>query len=148
MTTYGAFAAIYDAAGRILLVRHAYKEKAWGQPGGRIEDGELPADAVRREVLEETGLRVTEARLMGIYVMPFMDDIVFHFACKVEGELIEIPNDEIAERAYFGVAELPEQLRAVTRVRISDAFMQKSFVARLIQDPDGRSEELLNLTAA
>src|SRR4029079_732480 len=48
-------------AGRVLLHFHRKLGK-WLPPGGNIEDTELPDDAARREVLEETGLHV---RLLG-----------------------------------------------------------------------------------
>ncbi|BAS29111.1 NUDIX hydrolase [Limnochorda pilosa] len=44
-------------AGRVLLLWHR-KHRMWLPPGGHIEAGELPDDAARREVLEETGLEV------------------------------------------------------------------------------------------
>jgi 8-oxo-dGTP diphosphatase len=47
-------------AGRILLIRRAKPpmDGLWTFPGGHVEPGEAAADAVRREVLEETGLAV------------------------------------------------------------------------------------------
>jgi ADP-ribose pyrophosphatase YjhB (NUDIX family) len=47
-------------AGRILLIRRAKPpmDGLWTFPGGHVEPGEAAADAVRREVLEETGLSV------------------------------------------------------------------------------------------
>ena len=42
------------------IVLHRHKRLGiWLQPGGHIDDGELAADAARREALEETGLTVT-----------------------------------------------------------------------------------------
>ena len=38
----------------------------WQLPGGWINQGELPQDAVRREVEEETGLRLGEIQLIGV----------------------------------------------------------------------------------
>jgi len=46
---------IFDHDGRILLVRQA-DDGVWSTPGGAIEPNEEPADAVVREVWEETGL--------------------------------------------------------------------------------------------
>lgn len=46
---------LQDDAGRLLLVRH--RLRGWELPGGKLEPGESWADAARREVLEETGLR-------------------------------------------------------------------------------------------
>lgn len=53
---------IWDEAGRVLLVRHVHNGQ-WGTVGGLIEPDEVPADAARREALEEVGVTV---RLDGI----------------------------------------------------------------------------------
>ena len=53
----GALAVIRNDAGEFLLVRQAYKPR-WGLPGGICKRGEEPFDAARREVFEETGLRI------------------------------------------------------------------------------------------
>ena len=52
---------VVDAAGRFLLVRWHFEDPdgpvdVWGTPGGGIDPGEEPLDAVRRELLEEVGL--------------------------------------------------------------------------------------------
>lgn len=60
-TRIGAYALIHDT-GRILLCRISPElarwAGAWTLPGGGIDFGESPADAMVREVAEETGLRV------------------------------------------------------------------------------------------
>ena len=42
----------------------------YNAPGGKLEQGESPRDAMAREVLEETGLRVTKARRLGFLAFP------------------------------------------------------------------------------
>lgn len=51
---------------RILMVRHVEDDgrEYWTLPGGGIEKGETPAEAAEREVLEETGLRLTAERFL------------------------------------------------------------------------------------
>lgn len=53
-------AIVHDAAGRVLLVRRGRPPGVglWTVPGGKVEPGERLADAVVREVAEETGLAV------------------------------------------------------------------------------------------
>jgi 8-oxo-dGTP diphosphatase len=60
-------AVVHDAEGRLLLIRrgHAPSAGLWSVPGGRMEAGESEAEAVVREVAEETGLRVRPDRVLG-----------------------------------------------------------------------------------
>lgn len=68
-------AVLFDSAGRLLLVRRRYPPFV-GQhalPGGFVDVGERVEDAVRRELLEETGVTATVARLVGVYSDPARD---------------------------------------------------------------------------
>ena len=57
-----AFVVIVNRTRRVLLVQKW--DGTWGLPGGRVEKGESPRKAVRRELREETGLRMDSARLV------------------------------------------------------------------------------------
>ena len=55
----GAVAAVFDDAGKVLLVEHVFRtDYPWGLPGGWVAPGEAPVDAVRREIEEELQLQV------------------------------------------------------------------------------------------
>jgi 8-oxo-dGTP diphosphatase len=72
-------AVVFDSAGRLLVVRRGQQPGAgmWSLPGGRVEAGEdLPA-AVRREVLEETGLRVRVGEVVGRVELPAAPGVVY-----------------------------------------------------------------------
>jgi 8-oxo-dGTP pyrophosphatase MutT (NUDIX family) len=57
-----------DEHGRILLVQHV--EGRWQLPGGAVDPGEPPDDAVRRECLEEAGIVVEPVALLGAFGGP------------------------------------------------------------------------------
>jgi 8-oxo-dGTP pyrophosphatase MutT (NUDIX family) len=64
-----AYGVCRDGAGRVLLVRASPRSNTpgvWSLPGGGIDHGEHPADAVVREIAEETGLTVKIAGLRGV----------------------------------------------------------------------------------
>jgi ADP-ribose pyrophosphatase YjhB (NUDIX family) len=63
-----AFAFIEDA-GRYLALRRADEPALgeWDLPGGFIEAGEFPDDAIRREIAEETGLEVLDLEVFGAW---------------------------------------------------------------------------------
>jgi 8-oxo-dGTP pyrophosphatase MutT (NUDIX family) len=99
-----------------------YATHAWTTPGGRVEAGESPLDALRREVLEEAGLEIIVDGLVGVYSKPYKDDIVLFFRASVVGRNRWQPNDEISDIGYFGRNELPQPMGLVARTRIIDAL--------------------------
>jgi 8-oxo-dGTP pyrophosphatase MutT (NUDIX family) len=60
---------VFDDAGHVLLARHS-NAGLWLAPGGAIDPDESPADAVVREVWEETGLHVEPVALLGVFGGP------------------------------------------------------------------------------
>ena len=60
---------VRDSRGGVLLVRQRDTGR-WTTPGGVIELNEVPADAVVREVWEETGVEVRPVRVLGVYGGP------------------------------------------------------------------------------
>jgi 8-oxo-dGTP diphosphatase len=71
-------AIVKDAGGRLLLVQRGHDPEAgrWSVPGGRVEPGETDAQAIAREMLEETGLVVTAGPLVGAVERPGGADTV------------------------------------------------------------------------
>lgn len=122
-----ACALIFNSENEVLLHR-ASDDGEWHTVGGTIEPGEEPAEAARREALEETGLTVTPERLVGVYAWSrieypngdICDYIGSVFACSItSGELKA--SDESLELRFFSRAELPELPPIEQRV-ITDAF--------------------------
>lgn len=66
---------VLDTAGRVLLVRRRHQpfQGMWALPGGFVERDESVEDACRREVLEETGVRLRKLELIGVYSEPGRD---------------------------------------------------------------------------
>src|SRR5438105_1555010 len=101
MSTIGVFACIFDSAGRILLVRHAYGKQHWSTPGGRVEPAESPVAALHREIREEIGCKIRVNHLIGVYAKPYRDDLVLSFAVTIlSGDPQPMP-PEISDVAFF-----------------------------------------------
>ena len=123
-------AVIFDRRGRLLLQQRSDGGQ-WGLPGGSVEIGESVGEAVRREVAEETGLRVAVRRLVGVYSAPRLQVIrypngnVWHyvnvcFECALRGgELTTC--DETLALGFFSTRRLPRGLLPSHRIRIHDA---------------------------
>jgi 8-oxo-dGTP pyrophosphatase MutT (NUDIX family) len=119
----GSAAAIFDAEGRILLVKHTYGRFNWELPGGLGEPHESPMETVMREVREETGLDVDVKSLTGCYYEPAEDLLHFVFRCEPAqiGAVPSIGSAEISEWRYWLTSELPRPISDFTIRRIQDA---------------------------
>jgi 8-oxo-dGTP diphosphatase len=65
-------AVVRDESGRLLLIQRGHEPSRglWSLPGGRVEAGESPEQAVEREVREETGLAVRAGTPVGRVRIP------------------------------------------------------------------------------
>ena len=129
-----------DAAPRILLVERGRQplKGYWSLPGGLVETGEKLEEAVRREVLEETGLHVRPTRLFGIYERIISDAqgrteyhyVLHDYLCAVKSGAIRASDDASRVR-WVRQAELDEyQLTEGTREVIDQAFLETASSGR------------------
>ncbi len=101
-----------------ILFQNKGNGEKWSLPAGAIEPGEAPAEAVVREVWEETGLHVVPEKLLGVfggkefrYQYPNghkVEYVVFVFECKVKGGDLNPTDSETAELRYFSPENRPE----------------------------------------
>lgn len=106
-------AVVRDEKARILLVRRgrAPGEGLWSIPGGRVEAGESDAEAVIREVKEETGLVVDVGRFAGRVTRDGPGGVVFDIAdyeCRAVGGVLAA-GDDAADVRWVA----PEELRTL-----------------------------------
>jgi 8-oxo-dGTP diphosphatase len=113
-----AFAIILQSR-QILLVKARDKD-TWQLPGGRIESGETPVQAVVREVLEETGLRVTVGRLTGRYVRE-NGSVARVYAARARGKLSGA-SEEIEAQRWVPLREARDMVGASTRRRLVEGI--------------------------
>lgn len=130
-----ACAVIFDTEGRLLLVRRTDNAR-WVLPGGNIEVGETAAQAVVREVREETGYGVVVVRLIGVYSEPNHTTIKYPdgnvssyvaiaFECKVVGGSAT-PSDESSAVEWFALSALPESFNPGHVPRVADALANQA----------------------
>lgn len=95
---------------KFLLLRRSESEHnysgMWGLPGGGVEENETPTDAVIREVKEETGLDIPNARLLNRYKYHNTYINVFVYNSKDFDPNQIVLNEEHTEWKMFNYYEL------------------------------------------
>lgn len=101
--------------GRLLLGKRAAapSEGAWDILGGFIDSGESAEEALRREIMEETGLELKSCRFLGSFVDSYGDwgdwTLNFYFIVEADGD-DPSPASDVAELRWFAPGEIPKRL--------------------------------------
>ncbi|WP_191293143.1 NUDIX hydrolase [Kitasatospora herbaricolor] len=127
--------AVVREDGRLLAIRRA-DNGTWEPPGGVLELTETVEDGVRREVFEETGIKVAVERLTGVYKNVNRGVVALVFRCHPEGGSEQLSEESTAV-AWLTPEEVAEQMGEVYAVRLLDA-LQGNAVPH-IRNHDGRS---------
>jgi 8-oxo-dGTP diphosphatase len=108
--TVSAGAVVLDERGRVLLLRHVFRSgTGWGIPGGFIEHGEQPEAAIRRELMEETGLELERIEFAFARTLERAHHFEVIFRCRPRGQA-KARSLEINQIEWFALDQLPEEL--------------------------------------
>jgi 8-oxo-dGTP diphosphatase len=131
----GVGAIIFDGD-RILMAQRGKEPLKgwWSLPGGALETGEALADAVAREVLEETGLVVEPLRVFEIFERIMRDDagvpeyhyVLIDYVCRVTGGELR-PGDDVCRVEWMR----QEELRGVEITEGTLGVIERAFGAEL-----------------
>lgn len=104
-----AVGAIAVRDGSLLMIKRAHDPAAglWSLPGGRVEHGESLADALVREVAEETGLEIEVGDLAGILeVVGETHYVILDYFARVTGAAEPFPSDDVSEARWIPFDEV------------------------------------------
>ncbi|MFE2294575.1 NUDIX hydrolase [Streptomyces sp. NPDC059452] len=107
--------------GRVLTIRRA-DNGTWEPPGGVLELTEAPEDGVRREVYEETGIKVQVDRLTGVYKNTSRGIVALVFRCRAEGGHEKLSDEAVAVE-WLTLDEVTNRMAEVYAVRVTDALL-------------------------
>ncbi len=135
--TVTAGAVVLDARGRVLLLKHVFRKgNGWGIPGGFLEKGEQPEEALRRELREEAGLEVERAEIAFVRTLKQPRQIEIIFLCHARDEptaqSLEIRSAEWFERDRLATVLSKDQQQLIERALVTDPL------TRALVDASGR----------
>jgi NAD+ diphosphatase len=124
---------ITDGADRCLLGHNAARDVGWYSTlAGFVEPGESPEQAVRREVMEETGIGVGRLRYAGAQPWPFPSSLMLGYFGEATTTDISVDGAEITSARWFSREEIAKEVEAgdlvvPSRVSIAGALVTAWF---------------------
>jgi len=120
-------AVIFNPKNKVLLLKSHKWNNEYVIPGGHVEWGEVMEEALRREILEETGLEIYDLELVGlkenIYSAGFQEQkhfVFVDFACRTDSSQV-ILNEEAEEYIWISLTEIDHyELNKLTRALLKE----------------------------
>jgi phosphoglycolate phosphatase-like HAD superfamily hydrolase/ADP-ribose pyrophosphatase YjhB (NUDIX family) len=131
LATVGAL--IFNGAGEVLMIRTHKWSGLWGIPGGKIKWGETSEAALRREILEETGLKISGIKFVlvqdCIHSKEFYRDahfVLLNYTCRCAGKPEVVLNEEGREFRWLKIKDAKKlKLNKPTSVLINAVSKSK-----------------------
>ena len=114
---------VTNSEGKILLLDHVLRPgSGWGIPGGFIEAGEQPDEAIRRELCEEIGLELESVELRRVRTLKRHIEMIFKARAREKGK---VQSFEINKIGWFALDELPKELNKGQKEIIREILSRK-----------------------
>jgi NAD+ diphosphatase len=114
---------------RCLLGRHpAWPPGRYSTLAGFVEPGESMEQAVRREVLEESGIQVGEVTYFGSQPWPLPRSLMVGFVAHAESTEVSVDGEEIEEARWFTRAQMKAEAEAGTLLLPGGVSISRSLV--------------------
>jgi 8-oxo-dGTP pyrophosphatase MutT (NUDIX family) len=123
--TIGVRGLVFDAQGRVFLVKHSYVA-GWHLPGGGVEPGEALLSALTRELREEANIELIDRpELFAIYWnkrIAWRDHVALYVVRSFRQSALPRPNREIVANGFFAPDAFPGGTTASTRGRVAEVL--------------------------
>lgn len=115
---------VFNEKGEILLLDHVLRpQSGWAIPGGFMNFGEQPHDALEREICEETGLKLKNLEMFRVRTIGKHIELLYR--AEADG-VAEVKSFEINAVGWFKTDALPEKMTPIQKSIVEELLSESS----------------------